>query len=89
MASVGAGQAGQDRRRPAAARIADKQRILSIQHHAFHLSFADVVVDRHRAIGTEDAQRIPLTEGIVHRLGHGMLGQQLLLPDEELISQCS
>jgi hypothetical protein len=52
----------------------------SIEHYAFHLSLADVVVDGHRAIGTEDVQLRPLSEGIIARFCDGMLGQQLLFP---------
>src|SRR5258707_13726134 len=48
--------------------------IIAVQHDAFHLPLADVVIDGHGAIGTEDIQRLPLTEGEVHRSGHGMLG---------------
>jgi len=43
MVTAGAGQADQDHRRPAAARVTDEQRVLSIEDHAFHFAFAHVV----------------------------------------------
>ena len=87
VAATGAGQTGQDRRRSATARIAHEKTVLAIEDDALHLPFRDVVVDGHRAIGAEDVQLRPLAQGVVDRLGNGMLGQQLLLPLEKLLAQ--
>jgi hypothetical protein len=37
-----------------AARIAYEERVLAVQHDALHFPFADIVVDRNCAIGTEE-----------------------------------
>ena len=75
VSAAGAGQAGEDGCRSSTARIAYKERVLSVQNDAFHLPFADVVIDWYSAIGTEDAQFIPLAQSIVDRLSHGMPGK--------------
>ena len=49
-----------------------------------HLSFARVVVDGHRAIAGEHCQFLPLAGRVVHRFRHGMLGQQLFFPGQQL-----
>jgi hypothetical protein len=43
--------------------------VFPIEHDSLHLSFADVVVDRHRAICAEDLQRVPLVQSIADRFG--------------------
>ena len=61
--------------------------VLAIENHPLHLAFRDVVVDADRAVGAEHVQFRPLAQSVVHRLGHGMLGQQLLFPLEKLLAQ--
>ena len=77
MPAASAGEAGQDRSRSAASWIAYEEAVLAIENDALHLALGDVVVDRHRAVGTEHVQFRPLAQRIVHRLRHGVLGQQL------------
>jgi len=67
---AGAGEAAEDRRGDAAPRVADEQAVLAVERHALHFSLADVVVDRHRAVGSEDAQLRPLIQRVTHRLGY-------------------
>jgi dienelactone hydrolase len=76
VAEAGAGEAGQDGHGAAAARVADEEGVLAVQHHALHFPLGHVVVDGHGAVVEEHAQRFPLVEGVVYRLGHGVLGQQ-------------
>ena len=66
-----AGDAAQDRRGPAAARIAGKHKVLAVQHHPLDVPLAHVVVDRHSAIRREHAQFLSLVQAIIDRLGHG------------------
>ena len=40
---------------------------------------------RHRTVAGEDVQLLPLIQRVVHRLGHRVLGQQLIPPGEELV----
>ena len=87
MSAACAGQAGQDGRGSSTTRIAHEERVLAVEHDALHLSLTHIVIDGHRAIGREDVQLLPLAQGIVDRLGHGMLGQQLLLPLKKPIMQ--
>ena len=81
--TASAGEAGQDRRRSAAAWIAHEETVLAIKNDALHLSLRDVVVDADRAICAEHVQFRPLAQRVVHRLGHGVLRQQLFLPGEK------
>jgi YD repeat-containing protein len=68
VSAAGAGQAGKDGCGSSTARIAHKERVLSVQNDAFHLPFADIVIDWYCAIGTEDVQFIPLAQSKVDRL---------------------
>jgi hypothetical protein len=45
MSAAGAGQARQDGSRSPTTRVADEQRVLTIEHHTFHFPLADVVVE--------------------------------------------
>jgi hypothetical protein len=54
--AAGAGQARQDRSRPPAARVADEQGVLPIEHHALHFPLAHVIIDGHRSIRAEYVQ---------------------------------
>src|SRR5271167_57365 len=74
MPAAGTGQAGQDGGCSSAACISDEERVLPVEDDALHLSFAYVVVDGYSTIGAEDVQFVPLSEGIVDCLSHGMLG---------------
>jgi hypothetical protein len=60
VSAASAGQAGQDRRRSAATWIANEETVLSIENHALHLAFRDVVVDTNRTIRAEHVQFRPL-----------------------------
>jgi hypothetical protein len=50
MAAAGAGQAGEDCRRPSPARLSDKEGIFAVENDALHLALGDVVVDGHGAV---------------------------------------
>lgn len=84
---TGAGHAAEDRRRPAATLVAYKQTVLPVQHHPLHLTLAHVVVDRHRAVADKHIQFRPLIQRVRHRLGHRMLGQQLIFPRQQPLFQ--
>ena len=60
--AASAGQAGQDRRRSAATRIANEEAVLAIENDALHLALRDVVVDADRSIGAEHVQFRPLAQ---------------------------
>jgi len=85
--AAGTGQAGEDCRGATATRVADEQRILSVQHHTFHFAFTCIVIDGDRAIRAENVQLRPVIQGVVHRIGHGMLRQQLLFPNQQSLAQ--
>ena len=73
VTAAGVNQAGKDGRCSSSTRIADKQRVLPIEHNALHLPLANIVVDRHGAIRREDVQLAPLAQSRTDSLGHGML----------------
>src|SRR5437660_9452224 len=81
--AAGAGQASQNCECATATRVADKKGILPLQHDAFHLSLTYIVIDGNRAIRAENVQLRPVIQSVVHRIGHGMLRDQLLLPRSE------
>ncbi len=54
-------------------------RVFAIEDYALHLSFANIIIDGHRAAGREHGHRLPLAERIVHGVGHEMLGAGRLL----------
>jgi hypothetical protein len=85
--AAGGGEAGENRRRAAPARIAHEQGVFTIQHYTLHLAFRHIVVNRHGAVGTEDGEFEPLAERVVYRLRHGMFGEQLLLPAQQFLPQ--
>lgn len=85
VAAAGAREAGENGTRPAAARAAHEQTVLAIEHDAFHLALARVVVDRHGAILGEHRQRLPLVQRMLHRLGHRVPGKQLITPGVQAI----
>ena len=87
VSAAGAGQASQSCECATATRVADKKGILSVQHHAFHFALACIVIDRHRAIRAENVQLRPVIQDVVHRIGHGMLRDQLLFPNQQLLPQ--
>ena len=87
MPTAAAGQAGQDRCGPSTARVTNEERVFAIEDHALHLPLANIIIDGHGAIGREHGQRIPLAERVVHRVGHGMLRQQLFFPNQQLLMQ--
>jgi len=56
-------------------------------HDAFHLTLTYIVIDGNRAIRAENVQLRPVIQSVVHRIGHGMLRDQLLLPNQQLLPQ--
>ena len=85
--AAGAGQASQNCECATATRVADKKGILPVQHDAFHLTLTYIVIDGNRAIRAENVQLRPVIQSVVHRIGHGMLRDQLLLPNQQLLPQ--
>ena len=85
--AAGGSQAGEDGGGTAAARVTNEERVFAIEYDALHLAFRNVVVDGDGAIGAEDGEFGPLAQGVVDGFGHGMLGQQLLLPTQQLLLQ--
>src|SRR5258708_31631251 len=73
MPTAAAGQAGQDRCGPSAARVADEEGVFAIEDHALHLSFANIIIDGHGAIAGEHGQPFPSAKLDVHGDGHEML----------------
>lgn len=73
--AAGAGQAGQDGPCSNSARVADEQRVLPIENHAFHLSFAHIVVEGHCAARGEYIEFPPLAQGVADSLGQGVARQ--------------
>ena len=73
MPAAAAGQAGKDRGGPATTRVANEQGVFAIEYHALHLPFANIIIYGHGAIAGEHGQCVPLTERVVHSVGHGML----------------
>ncbi len=49
--------------RMASAHVVDEQVVLPVQHDAFHLALAGIVVGCYCAIGTKDVRFFPLAEG--------------------------
>jgi len=87
VSPAGASQAGKDRRSLATSLVANKKTVFTIQTDSLHFPFTDVVIYRYGAVGCEDAQFIPLVKRVIDRLGHRMLGQQLILPRPQPFAQ--
>jgi len=68
-----AGQARQDRRRAAAARIAHEQRVLAVQHHRF-ISRSLTLLSMARRRRSRARSVLPLAHHVIHRLRHGCFG---------------
>ncbi len=85
VAAAGACQTGENGTRPAATRATHEQTVPAIEHDAFHLALARVVINRHSAILGEHCQRLPLVQRILRRLGHRVPGKQLITPDVQTI----
>ena len=85
--ATGGRKGGENGGGTAAARIADEKGILAIQYHSLHFPFRHVVVDGNGAIGTEDVEFVPLAERVVHGFRHGMLGQELFFPVQQVLPQ--
>jgi hypothetical protein len=73
MAAAGAGQAGEDCRRPSPARVSDEEGMFAVENDALHLALGDVVVDGHGAMVAEDVQFVPLVQRLLERLRLGCL----------------
>lgn len=73
MASAGAHQAREDRRRLAALQAAHVERVLAVERVMCHRAFTRAVVDGHFGVVQEGGERAPLVERVAHRAHHRLL----------------
>ena len=88
MPEASADQAAVNSGRSPASFVTNEEVTFSSQNDPLHLALADVVVDGHGAALGGGAQFLPLPKDPSHRLGDGVLGEQLQRPVGELAVQC-
>jgi len=85
--AAGAGQAGQNCRGATATRVATNKEFFLFNTTRFISRSLTLLSMGNCVIRAENVQLRPVIQGVVHRIGHGMLRQQLLFPNQQLLPQ--